>query len=256
MGHNVTEDNYLQHYGVLGMKWGVRKDGRPQGSGSAKFKTGITKASKKFVSKSQKLRAREKKLDTKIDNILAKDNVDKRDKKLFEEQRRPLIQRATRNAVSQAVGIAITDIITGQPSYSEMSKAEQTKRINAIVKNTIIRTNLRSAGANIAAKSYSDSGSVTKKRGVVRSEDFVMKADVIAQASIRASKLGRAVLFVKAETIRQERSKNEQTFKNAFRDGRILEDRVDDVITNLGNGATIISNPRPGAKDVTPKKRR
>ena len=29
--HFLNDDDYLAHYGVLGMKWGVRKDSRPQG---------------------------------------------------------------------------------------------------------------------------------------------------------------------------------------------------------------------------------
>lgn len=41
------EDNTLAHYGVLGMRWGVRKDGRPQGwQGSGNGRSGSKQLSK------------------------------------------------------------------------------------------------------------------------------------------------------------------------------------------------------------------
>lgn len=53
-----VENNELQHYGVLGMKWGVRKDGRPQGYGNPNYKGPIKRARERKEREARKLRGR------------------------------------------------------------------------------------------------------------------------------------------------------------------------------------------------------
>ena len=54
MEEPLYDDEYLAHYGVLGMKWGVRKDVRPQGHQSEKTNTKRKKKVSMDVSEDKK----------------------------------------------------------------------------------------------------------------------------------------------------------------------------------------------------------
>ena len=77
---------YLEHYGVLGMKWGVRKDGKPQG-----FQYGVQKAKKsagKVVARAKKRNIinKERRKASKNRNQLSEADLDKRIARLRKER--------------------------------------------------------------------------------------------------------------------------------------------------------------------------
>lgn len=75
----MDDNDHLAHYGVLGMKWGVRKD-RNSSSSRRKQKAQSTKRQLKAVKKARK-RA------VKYRSILSEEDLDKRIKRLEKEKR-------------------------------------------------------------------------------------------------------------------------------------------------------------------------
>jgi hypothetical protein len=75
----MNDDEHLAHYGVIGMKWGVRKDGKPQG-----FQYGRSSNKKKKTSSPVKRFVKDRV--TKISSDVSKRITDNRNEKLKSQQ--------------------------------------------------------------------------------------------------------------------------------------------------------------------------
>ena len=74
-------DSYLAHYGVLGMKWGVRKDGKPRGFQYGKAaKKSYSKIKQRYNTKSKRVQANRNR------SQLSEKDLDRRIKRLRKEK--------------------------------------------------------------------------------------------------------------------------------------------------------------------------
>lgn len=65
---SITYDDYLEHYGIKGMKWGIRKDRETKGNNQKKIERAEKKAEKREA-KASKFDAKAAKLDTKVSDL-------------------------------------------------------------------------------------------------------------------------------------------------------------------------------------------
>lgn len=81
MEHEMIRDDELQHYGVLGMKWGVRR-----GNYSKSYSKGVKKL-KKYAKKAEKYKTESDRLAYKSARLYAKGRDDDKAKKLDAKSR-------------------------------------------------------------------------------------------------------------------------------------------------------------------------
>ena len=140
---------YLAHYGVPGMKWGVRKDQR---TGVRGWMNGRAEKEKAFRQKLRKIQ------------LNKKNQQYTSDMRRFSYRNHPLPARVAAMATAHAVGMYMQDYMTGQTSrYLNMSKNEVVARLtNNAVKSGLL-TVFEDMLAKSAAKNYDDKGNKISK---------------------------------------------------------------------------------------------
>lgn len=192
----VTEEQYLAHYGVKGMKWGVRK--------------AINKVGGRIKAK----KAEKKKYQQKLKNIA---NKNKRKQILTSDDERinyrsqSLLKRAGKTAATIAVKEVFADVMSGKAYYyKNMSKRDIAKKIGKLTTLTALNVKVKDALADSSAKKYNQSGNRVKKNKMIEKEDMIA---IGINTAAKAAPFAMFVAKMKISKVASEKRKNREIFE-------------------------------------------
>ena len=195
-----SSDTALMHYGVKGMKWGVRRSQSTLDRLSGRVKL---------------IKDNETAYRKKLTAITSQENINKSDRKRFEYRNKNLASRVGETAVRSATGMLIGDLISGKiKDYGSMSKQELTKRLTHLATSTARNVVIKDALAKSAAKGYTSDGKRVngkKDRRLITKEDVIETS--VNTAVSAAPFLGDAMRWTVAKAYAKKQA-NEARFRS------------------------------------------
>ena len=233
---NIVQYNYnpyylpenvpIQHHGIKGMKWGVRRFQKKDGS--------LTPDGEK--------RYREK-----LSKIVKNKYINESDRRRFEYRNQSLAKRAGKTAASGVAQMILSDVMTGNITrYASMNREQLirslTKKAITLTATTAANVAVNDALAKSASKRYTDDGKKirgTKNNGLMTKEDAIETGVGIASRVVPVMNIA---LKMKASQVRAQRAKNEETFNRWGQN--ILSEKLDNVIWQSDDLKTAIIDNR------------
>lgn len=215
------QELYLQHYGIKGMRWGVRRFQNRDGS--------LTSSGRK---------RRETAYRNKLSAIMKNKNANPSDVERFKYRNHSLPYRAGKIATSVVAQTLISDVMTGNiHNYASMSKVELAGKLAKIAKKTATTLAISDTLAKTAALRYTDSGKKRKgvKNHLITTEDWIEGGVKIATKVIPVMSM---VFRMNVSHVKAQRAKYEDDFNRWG--GKILEEKVADVIWVSDDGKTAV----------------
>ena len=206
----------LQHFGVKGMKWGVRRSPEQEAKSAARKKAG-----EDYRKKAVK--------------VAANNSAQVSDRKRARYASQPAAARITKTAATLVAQTLIADTLTGNLGrYKNMSKAQIAKKMAGLAATTAANVAVNDALAKSAMKNYTDKGAAV--RGTKRSTKIVTKEDVITFGigiGVSAARLGALVGGMKLSSAMRDRAANEARF-NAWGQN-VLPQKASEVLWTDGD---------------------